>query len=510
MTNPFPDVSAPGRRHAGVCLHLSSLPGRYGIGELGASARQFVDSLVKMRLGVWQFLPLGPTAYGNSPYQALSTFAGNEMLLDVEELRAQGLLQRDELRELETLPTEFVDFGALIPVKNKLLRRAAVRFDEASDLQAEFAAFVADNDEDWLHDYALFRALKSHHDERPWPDWRADFVHREAAALAAFEQAAATEIKIIKVLQFLFFQQWLALRDYAHSNGVALFGDMPIYIALDSSDAWANRELLRVDNDGRPDFVAGVPPDYFSEDGQLWGNPLYDWSHHAETDYSWWADRLRATAAVVDLVRIDHFRAFESYWSIPADSPTARIGTWEQGPGDAFFDAMRSALGRLPVIAEDLGVITSEVEELRNRQELPGMRVLQFDICDDGFSLDWIPDNCVCYTGTHDNDTTVGWFLGSSDDNRDEHEINDLQHKVLTLTGSTAETVHIDFIKSAFATDAYLAIAPLQDFLGLGSGARLNTPGTTDNNWRWRLRSEQLTPELYEQVAAMVSAAERD
>lgn len=495
MVNPIPDVSAPDRRHAGVCLHISSLPGAHGIGELGASARQFVDSLVKMQLSVWQFLPLGPTAYGDSPYQPLSTFAGNEMLIDVEDLCTLGLLKREELRELEALPTESVDYGVLIPIKTALLRRAAARFDTAPELQDEFAAFVAAKDDDWLHDYAMFRVLKARHDARPWPEWQTEFVHRDAAALATFEQESAPAIKAVKICQFLFFRQWRALRDHAHEKGIALFGDMPIYIALDSSDAWANRSLLRIDDEGKPEAVAGVPPDYFSEDGQLWGNPLYDWAHHAQDDYSWWVDRLRATAEFADLIRIDHFRGFESYWSVPANSPTARNGTWEQGPGDSFFEVVSEALGDLPIIAEDLGIITPGVEELRDRHNLPGMRVLQFDVCDDGFSLDWIRANCVCYTGTHDNDTTVGWFHGST---------YETQQTILAVTGGSAETIHSDLVKTAFGTDAYLAIATMQDFLGLGSEARLNAPGTTDGNWRWRLQREQLTPDLYESVAAMV------
>lgn len=498
-------------RRAGVCLHLSSLPGPYGIGELGASARRFVDTMVAMQLSVWQFLPLGPTAYGDSPYQPLSTFAGNELLIDIGELIELGLLTEDDVSELRQLPADFVDFGRLIPVKNRLLHLAASRYPAVAhaSLKDEFQGFLEHNDEAWLHDYAVFRILKNRHDLRPWPEWEPRFAHREAAALQQIERDEAEEILAIKTMQFLFFRQWSALRDYAHKKGVQLFGDMPICIALDSSDAWANREILLVDEDGRPGSVAGVPPDYFSEDGQLWGNPLYDWQKHAANGYQWWVDRLRATAKLADLVRIDHFRGFESYWAVPAGAKTARAGVWEPGPGDAIFDAMRAALGTLPIVAEDLGVITPEVEGLRDRHQIPGMRVLQFDVCDADFELSDIGENSVCYTGTHDNDTTVGWFRGSPDDIRSAENIRLAQQAVLRVTGGSAETIHTDLIKAAFSTDAYIAIAPLQDYLGLGSEARINTPGVAGGNWRWRVTDSQLTRELCDNVASMVKASQR-
>ncbi|MDJ0751283.1 MAG: 4-alpha-glucanotransferase, partial [Woeseiaceae bacterium] len=292
-------------------------------------------------------------------------------------------------------------------------------------------------------------------------------------------------------------------------RGIILFGDMPICIALDSADAWANRELLRLDGKGHPDCVAGVPPDYFSEDGQLWGNPLYDWDKHAASGYAWWVDRLKATSELADLVRIDHFRGFESYWSIPAESETARTGAWEPGPGDAIFDAMKDALGALPIVAENLGVITPEVESLRGRHDIPGMHVLQFDVTDEGFTLDDVTENSVCYTGTHDNDTTIGWFRGSPDDIRTEDEIRSDRESVLDVTGGTAETVHHDLIKAAFATRSLIAIAPMQDYLGLGSEARINTPGIPGGNWQWRMVDTQLTPEVCDNISAMVTASGR-
>ncbi len=502
----------PPERRAGVCLHIASLPGPYGIGEIGAQARSFVDTMCDMQLGVWQFLPTGPTAYGDSPYQSLSTFAGNEMLIGIGDLLNMGLLVEQEIEEFKTLPTHYVDYGTLIPIKNRLLDIAAQRFPfKASDeMQARYAEFIAENDAAWLYDYAVFRILKTRHGERPWPEWKPEFVHRDEPALQELEASAAPQIRAIKIIQFLFHYQWQRLRDYAHANGVTLFGDMPICIALDSSDAWANRDMLCIDEDGHPDHVAGVPPDYFSENGQLWGNPLYDWDKHAANGYQWWVDRLRASAELADIVRIDHFRGFESYWSVPADSDTARVGAWEPGPGDAIFNAMKDALGVLPIVAEDLGVITPEVEALRDRHHIPGMRVLQFDVCEQGFRLSDVRENSVCYTGTHDNDTTIGWFNGSPDDIRSREEIEQTRKAVLEITGGTPETIHTDLIKAAFATKAQLAIAPMQDYLGLGSDARLNTPGTPGGNWRWRVLDTQLTPEICDNVAEMVRASGRE
>jgi 4-alpha-glucanotransferase len=500
-----------GERLAGVCMHLTSLPGPYGIGELGRHALAFIDRLCDMNLAVWQFLPTGPTAYGDSPYQPLSTFAGNEMLIGIGDLIGRGFLTDDEVGELTTLSERSVDYGALIPVKSQLLRTAAVRFRESAgpELQAVYGRFQAENDDKWLHDYALFRILKTRHGDRPWPEWQPEYVHREPGAIRALETTEALEIDLIKIIQCMFYYQWRALRDYAHDKGVRLFGDMPIYIALDSSDAWANRDMLQLDEDGRPSHVAGVPPDYFSEDGQLWGNPLYAWERHKETGYSWWIDRLRASAELVDLVRIDHFRGFEAYWSVPVESDTARVGAWEPGPGDAIFDAMEDALGDLPIVAEDLGVITPEVDALRERHSIPGMHVLQFDVADENIDVGEFDENSVCYTGTHDNDTTIGWFNGSPDDIRSRDEIVATQAAALRVTGGKPETIHLDMIRTALATRSKIAIAPLQDYLGLGSEARINVPGTSGDNWRWRALDTQLTDAVCDNVAAMVAAAGR-
>lgn len=498
-------------RHAGVCLHLTALPGAYGIGEIGGTARRFIDTMKKMQLGVWQFLPTGPTAFGDSPYQPLSTFAGNEMLIDVQELIDEQLLEKNDALPLTTLPAASVDYGSLVPVKSRLLMSAARQFRRSAGpaLNSAFEEFVRQHDRRWLHDYALYRILKEVHDSRAWPEWAPEFVHRDPQALRRIETAESEQLADIKVLQFLFFRQWQQLRRHAHDNGIRLFGDMPIYIALDSADAWAHPDMLRIDRDGRPQVVAGVPPDYFSADGQLWGNPVYDWEVHARSQFRWWTQRLGAAIDLADLVRIDHFRGFEAYWAVPAGSTTARTGSWEPGPGDAIFEAMRGALGSLPVVAEDLGVITPAVEALRDRHGLPGMVVLQFAIGDEKFRLSDVPENCVCYTGTHDNDTTVGWFNGGPGDTRDAEEILATREAALRVSGGAPATIHTDMIRAAFATRAFLAMVPLQDYLGLGSEARFNVPGTSVNNWRWRATAAQLADDFCGHVAGLVRDAGR-
>jgi 4-alpha-glucanotransferase len=489
-------------RQAGVGMHLTSLPGAHGVGDIADSAMAFIDRLAEMNIGVWQFLPLGPTAYGDSPYQPLSAFAGNVMLLGLNPLVEMGLA---------TLPDDHCDYGRLIPAKGELLARASERFLErgGNGLVADYEEFLHRNAARWLDDYALFRVLKTGHGERPWPEWDKGFVRREPAALARARDQHRRTIEHTQIKQFLFDRQWQALRAHARERGVILFGDMPIYIALDSADAWSHPEKLLIDQDGRPSHVAGVPPDYFSENGQLWGNPLYDWDYHQKTGFRWWVERMRHTARQTDIVRIDHFRGFESFWSVPYGAKTAKDGEWVPGPGDALFVAMERALGKLPIVAEDLGVITPEVDALRENHSIPGMVVLQFEVDDPEFDPEAIEENSVCYTGTHDNDTTAGWFRGNGDDTRTAEQIEETRANAIRFTGGSPETIHIDMIRLAFSTQAVMAIAPMQDYLGLGSSARLNTPGTTLNNWRWRMRAEELKPVHVEAVAELVSEASR-
>ena len=479
--------------------------------SLGGAALKFIDSLERMNIRVWQFLPTNPTAYGDSPYQSLSSFAGIEMLIDLAALIQDGLLTAAEADGLRDLPNDTVDFARLVPEKTVLLDTAAKRFLSHADTaqRSAFDDFCARYNDAWLHDYARFRALKRQHGEQPWHAWPAAVAQRDRNALIAFDGDAKSDIATFKVLQFLFAEQWRRLRAYAAERGIVLFGDLPIYLALDSADVWANRELVCLDDDGMPTHVAGVPPDYFSEDGQLWGNPLYDWAAHASSNYRWWINRLQRALELTDLVRIDHFRGFDAYWSIPAAALTARDGEWLPGPGDALFRALANAIGELPIVAEDLGLITPEVEALRDRHGLPGMRVLQFDVARADFVLENIAENSVCYTGTHDNDTTLGWFRGGPLDVRDDTETERIRNLALTATGGTPETIHTDLLDLALSSPARLAMAPLQDYLGLGSSSRLNVPGTLSGNWRWRVRSDQLDASFEAAVAARIAAAGR-
>lgn len=464
-----------------------------------------------MKIRVWQFLPTGPTAYGDSPYQPLSAFAGNEMLIGLGPLQRQDLLSFDECADLERLPVTHVDYGGLIPLKQVLLNRITKRFHTRADsvLKTGLEEFLHKHDQAWLDDYALFRVLKTMHGERPWPEWGTAYARRDRAALDVVRKDQSAAIERVKILQFLFHQQWQVLRRHAASAGVLLFGDMPIYIALDSADAWAHPEILLIDRDGVPSRVAGVPPDYFSADGQLWGNPLYDWQYHADDGYRWWIHRMQHALDYTDLVRVDHFRGFESFWSVTYGAETARKGEWLPGPGHGLFTSLKAALGHLPIVAEDLGIITAEVDQLRLNHGIPGMKVLQFEVADPDFDPANIPGDCVCYTATHDNDTTVGWFNGGNGDTRSGEEMFRTRQNLLQLTGGTPETIHLDMICLALDSPARLAIAPMQDFLGLDSSARLNIPGTTMNNWRWRVRDEQLSPAFCESVAQLLEKSFR-
>lgn len=499
------------RRGAGICLPLTALPGPNGIGELGVHARQFVDSLAAMSVHTWQILPLGPTAYGNSPYQPLSAFAGNPLLIDLDQLVQSGWVEVDELEPFSRLPTGHVDYGSLIPLKMAVLRRAAHRFRSSrSQAQArDFDSFVARHDPLWLNEYARYQVLKDQHDQLAWHEWDPAYRAREKPALAALDNSHHHELQVVRILQYWFFSQWQDLRRHASSRGVALFGDVPIYIALDSAEAWSRPDLLQLDEDRNPTHVAGVPPDYFSADGQRWGNPLYNWEVHAAEDYQWWHARLRHAVELHDLVRLDHFRAFESYWAVPASSETARDGRWRRGPGYQLFSSLEATWGKLPIIAEDLGMITEKVDQLRQQCGFPGMKVLQFMIEDETFDPDAISPDTVCYTGTHDNDTIMGWYHGSSTQPLTPAQLDFRQHRARVASRSPAERVAEGLIRLALSTRSELAIIPLQDLLGLGSPARMNTPGTTDGNWEWRLREGELGESARAAMAAWVHEADR-
>lgn len=501
----------PAHRASGILLHPTSLPGPFGIGDLGPEAHRFVDWLRSARQTLWQVLPLGPTGYGDSPYQCFSAFAGNPLLVAPEPLRDLGLLRDEDLAEPPAFPTGRVDFGAAERFRRGLLAKAFLAFECAPDpaLAARLAVFREEH-ADWLPDFALFTALKAEHEQRSWSEWPEPLRDREEAALRRARLRLEREVHEAEFAQFLFFEQWAALRRHAHASGVELMGDVPIFVAHDSADVWARRELFRLDGEGRPTHVAGVPPDYFSATGQLWGNPLYAWDAMARGGYAWWASRLRRTLQQVDLVRLDHFRGFEAFWEIPAGDPTAEGGRWVAGPGAALFRALQDALGELPIVAEDLGVITPEVEALRDEFGFPGMAILQFawggDPQGPGFQPHNYVPNRVVYTGTHDNETTVGWYTtaGSGDSTRETSAVDAERAFCRKYLATDGAAIHWDFIRAALASVARTAVIPLQDVLGLGNEARMNLPGRAGGNWAWRLRDGEPDAAAAERLADLV------
>lgn len=486
-------------RTSGILLHPTSLPGPFGIGDLGPSAYRFIDFLAAAGQGLWQMLPLGPTGYGESPYQCTSAFAGNPLLISPELLLEAGWVEREDLRAPK-FTRDQVDFGAVIGWKRLLLAHAVRGFHErASDEdRADYQRFL-DAHADWLGDFALYHALKAHHGHRPWTEWRVEFARRDPVALARWSKVHAGELETQQLTQYFFFKQWAALRAYANSVGVRLIGDMPIFVAHDSSEVWTNRDWFQLDEAGQPTVIAGVPPDYFSATGQRWGNPLYDWPKVAEDGYRFWIQRLRRVLELVDLVRIDHFRGFAGYWEIPAHEETAVNGRWVQGPGMGLFDALREALGDgLPLIAEDLGVITEDVEALRDQLDLPGMAILQFGFEDfeAGFGRSsFLPHNhrrsLAVYTGTHDNNTLLGWWALRDEETR---------HQAMRYLNSDGSEIHWDLIRCALGSVAALALFPMQDVLGLGAEACMNRPGTSSGNWLWRYREERVTDAAAERL----------
>lgn len=474
-------------RSSGILLHPTSLPGRYGIGDLDAWAYRFVDWLVANGQSVWQVLPLGPTGYGDSPYQALSAFAGNPNLISLDRLAAEGWLTADDLADAPDFPADRVDYGWVGHYRAGKLALAYQRFasQATAEQQAAFQDWCAHNAH-WLEDFALFIALKEAHGGGPWVDWPAGEALREESALRAARQQHAEAIAKHCFLQWVFHRQWSDLKNYANQQGVRLFGDLPIFVAHDSADVWANRSDYYLGERGHPTVIAGVPPDYFSETGQRWGNPLYRWDVMRARGYAWWIERLRATLRQVDYVRIDHFRGFEAYWEIPAEEETAVNGRWVPGPGADFFHALQGALGELPIIAEDLGVITPGVEALRDQFGLPGMKVLQFawnKPTNPFLPHNHVP-NAVVYSGTHDNNTTVGWWNQEVDDDARQFMLDYLHRDVLEANWT--------LIQVGMASVAHTFVMTMQDVLGLGPEARMNTPGQASGNWTWRLTPEML------------------
>jgi 4-alpha-glucanotransferase len=480
-------------RSSGVLLHPSSLPGRYGIGDLGPSAFQFIDWLADAGCKLWQLLPLGPTGYGDSPYQCFSAFAGNPYLISPDYLLRDDLLHLDDLAEIPDFEDDNVVYGRLIPWKLNLLERAFIRFKSAPrPVHQEYERFCAENVA-WLPDYAMFMALKEANGGGSWSEWPEPLRKRDSDAIAEAGQLHAEAVERFTFYQFVFFRQWAAVREHAHQRGLQIIGDIPIFVAYDSADVWGNPELFFLDEAGQPTVVAGVPPDYFSQTGQLWGNPLYRWSVLKNRDYDWWIARFRAILSQVDIIRLDHFRGFAGYWEIPAGSETAETGRWVPGPGEEFLLAVKTALGDLPIIAEDLGEITPDVIELRDQFNLPGMKILQFAFSgpDNEFLPHNYPDHCVTYTGTHDNDTARGWY-----ETAPEYE-RDFARRYLETDGSDFPW---ELIRAGWASVAVYAIAPLQDFLGLGTDARMNFPSKLGGNWSWRFVQAQLSQELQDRL----------
>ena len=498
---------APQYRASGVLLHVSSLPSAYGIGDVGPAAFAAVDRFQAAGQSWWQALPLGPTGYGNSPYQCLSSFAGNELLISPDCLIDEGLLRAGDCDEGHSFPKNAVNYNAVIAFKYKLIEKAWSSFSamRRSALRFDYEQFCLDQAH-WLDDYALFRALKVRHGGAHYLDWPAEFVRREPAALARVRRELAELIERVRFAQFLLFRQGKCLREYARAAGVHLIGDLPFFVSPDSSDVWANPELFCLDEHQRPRFVAGVPPDYFSAQGQLWGDPVYDWETLRRTGYRWCIDRLRALLAHVDVVRLDHFRGFTAAWHVPAGATTAESGEWVPGPGADFFSAVKRELGTLPFIAEDLGVITPDVRALRDQFQLPGMRILQFAF--DGHAdnpylpHNYIP-NTVVYTGTHDNATTRGWFEALPEDQRRN------MWNYLKRPAGNSDEVAWELIRLAWSSVAALAMAPLQDLLDLGAEARMNLPGSVEDNWRWRCTDEMLSTPVLDRLRGLTTSSNR-
>ncbi|KGM36546.1 4-alpha-glucanotransferase [Streptococcus sinensis] len=484
-------------RQSGVLMHISSLPGKYGIGSFGQSAYDFVDFLVRTKQRYWQILPLGTTSYGDSPYQSFSAFAGNTHFIDLDFLVNEGLLSEEDLHGINfgDNPRE-VDYAKIFEARRPLLEKAVARFLETGDVDS-FYRFAEENAA-WLEVFAEYMAIKEHFDNLAWTEWPDEAIRRrEVDRLAHYRSELSDKLVYHRVTQYLFFKQWLQLKAYANKHHIEIVGDMPIYVAADSCDVWSQPHFFKTDEVGKPTCVAGCPPDEFSATGQLWGNPIYDWEAMDRDGYVWWIDRLRESFKIYDIVRIDHFRGFESYWEVPADSETSATGKWVKGPDYKLFAAVKEALGELNIIAEDLGFMTNEVIELRERTGFPGMKILQFAFNPNDESIDsphLAPNNSVMYTGTHDNNTVLGWYRDEIDDPTREYMAQYTNRKEY-------ETVPHAMLRTIFASVSFMAIATMQDLLELDSSARMNYPSTIGGNWAWRMTAEELNPiiegELY-------------
>lgn len=486
------------QRSSGILLHPTSLPGKHGIGSFGKEAFRFIDFLAEAGQKLWQILPLGPTGYGDSPYQCFSSVAGNPLLINLEKLVEQGFLSKKDLNSTPNLLDGEVDYEFVIPYKFGKLKRAYTNFQGSvnGDLKNDFVVFCSENAH-WLDNYAIFMALKGAHNQVAWQEWEPAYVNCEPEALADFSKTHAEEIDFRRFIQWIFFRQWKTIKEYANSKDIRIIGDIPIYISGDSVETWTRPEIFLFDKNNNPVKVAGVPPDYFSETGQLWGNPIYDWKYHKSTNFAWWKERIKANLELFDMVRIDHFRGFSEFWAVPFGEETAMNGEWLPCPGDELFTSLKDEFGELPIIAEDLGVITDEVTALREKFGFPGMKILQFAF-DSDEDNDYLPHtydkNFVVYTGTHDNDTAASWYKLASIENK---------KSVREYLGHKPENGAWDFIRLAHSSTANMSVIPLQDLLNLGNNARMNLPGTTQGNWKWRFQKGDLTKGLAKRMAKL-------
>ena len=497
------------KRHSGILMHITSLPSRYGIGDLGKGAYDFIDSLSKAGCDLWQILPLGPTGYGNSPYSPRSSFAANELLISPDELLREGYLSGDDIAKTPQFSSTKVDFNKVINYKTPLLKKAGRNFLEMGKEESEFQEFLK-REEYWIQDYALFMVLYEKYNDARWMQWRDGERKREDGALEKVRKEKQQEIQIYLALQYLFSKQWASIRSYADGKGIKIIGDIPIFVGKDSADAWSHPELFKRDENGSFNKISGVPPDNFSPTGQLWGNPVYDWQVHEKTDFSWWKERIKRTMEMVDILRIDHFRGFDAYFEIDASENTAEHGIWVKSPGDALFSSMEKEFGKLNIIAEDLGFITESVEALRERSGFPGMKIAEdgFTSKNDG-SLNakdtFLPHNYtrsfVAYPGTHDNNTIKGWFSKLGED---------MKRNVLEYLGTDEGNIHWALIRAIMMSNADYAVFSTQDLLGLGSEARMNLPSTcNDINWSWRMAEGGLSDDIIGKMRRLNSLSAR-
>jgi len=477
-------------RMSGILLHITSLPGSEGLGTLGEEALQFIDFLEASGQKIWQICPIGPTGYGDSPYQTFSAFAGNSLFISLLELVKDGLLKEEDLPDFTVCDLTIIDYGKVINTRKPVLKKAFSNFKVNS---TDYQSFLS-TEAYWLEDFTAFMAIKDYFGGGAWSGWEHTAKIKNPERIAELKEKLRAEIEYEKFIQFIVFRQWKKVHEYASGKGISIFGDIPIFVAFDSADAWANPQMFLFDEENNPVKVAGVPPDYFSATGQLWGNPLYNWDYLKSTGYDWWIKRFKKTFEWFDIVRIDHFRGFEAYWAVPFSETTAMNGRWEKGPEYDFFDRINSVYPNLPIVAEDLGVITPEVEALRDKYNFPGMKILQFAF-DSGESNPYLPHNIgrnsVVYTGTHDNDTTEGWYAKTSE------QLRQFAYKHIS---SAENKISWNMIRTAWESNANIAIAPMQDFLSLGSNARMNTPGNAGGNWQWRVMSAQLKTDLAERI----------